>query len=329
MTAADKTGWPFRGFCIHAPKQEDLPLFHKFITEILPARGCNTLVLITRYRFRFKSHPEVSEPGGLTHEQAAEIASLCRKAGVRFIPKMNLLGHQSSVKGAGTQGLLRAHPEFEEAPDVEHKGCRSLCPRHPDVKPILLDLVDEMIDAFEADAFHVGLDEVFEIGMCERCKGTPTAEIYADWVNALHEHIVGKRGIEMLMWGDRLINEEGTGYGEWQASRNDTWPAIDHVPKDIIICDWHYDELDDYPSVPMFLEKGFRMVVCPSADAAATKLLMDYAAAHRTDRLLGVLQTGWVDSGAIIRHLLVGRKTDTPGAKAAMAGESFKLAMRM
>jgi N-acetyl-beta-hexosaminidase len=82
--------------------------------------------------------------------------------------------------------------------------CRSLCPRHPKVKQVVCDLIDEMLDAFGADAFHVGCDEVFEIGHCPRCKGIANAVLFADWINTLYGHIVGKRKAEMLMWSDRL-----------------------------------------------------------------------------------------------------------------------------
>ena len=63
----------------------------------------------------------------------------------------------------------------------------------------------------------------------------------------------------MLMWGDRLIDANVMKYGKWEASENGTAPAIDLIPKDIIICDWHYEQRTDYPSVRYFQEKGFRV----------------------------------------------------------------------
>ena len=41
--------------------------------------------------------------------------------------------------------------------------------------------------------------------------------------------------------------------------RNGTAPAIDKIPKDIILCDWHYELRDHYPSVAYFQQKGFRV----------------------------------------------------------------------
>ncbi|MBN1139404.1 MAG: family 20 glycosylhydrolase, partial [Anaerolineae bacterium] len=304
-----------------------LDIFKRLIAEVLPRYRCNTLVLLVRYRYQFTSHPQVSDEGALTPAQASEIAALCRQNGIRIVPKMNLLGHQSGPKRGSELGLLRAYPEFDETPNLpEVRYCRSLCPRHPQVQGVVFDLIDELLDAFQADAIHVGLDEVFEIGHCPRCKGTPNAELFADWVNALHGHIVGKRQAQMLMWGDRLLDAERTRYGEWEASANHTWKSIARTPKDILICDWHYEEREDgYPSIPYFADHGFRLVVCPWKNLKAVRLLLDDVAAQRSDKLLGVLSTSWCDSGAVARYLCDADSSveETP----RLVGESFKLAM--
>jgi hypothetical protein len=326
---SNATNWPFRGLCLGVPRQQDFDVFKRLISEVLPRYGCNALVLLIRYRYQFASHPRVSDEGALTPAQAAEIAALCRQNGIRLIPKMNLLGHQSGMKPGTELGLLRAYPEFDETPDLpEVRYCRSLCPRHPRVQEVVFDLIDEMLDAFQADAIHVGLDEVFEIGHCPRCKGTPNADLFADWVNALHAHIVGKRQADMLIWGDRLLDAASTAYGEWEASANHTWEEIARIPRDILICDWHYEERDDgYPSIPFFAEQGFRLVVCPWKNLKAARLLLDDAAAHRSQNLLGVLVTSWCDAGAVARYLC--DEDALPDETPRLVGESFKLAMTM
>jgi hypothetical protein len=57
---------------------------------------------------------------------------------------------------------------------------------------------DEIIDAFDADAIHVGM-------------------------------------------ADRFIDGAKFNMTKWESSLNGTYPAIDMVPKDIIMCPWHYD----------------------------------------------------------------------------------------
>ncbi len=50
-------------------------------------------------------------------------------------------------------------------------------------------------------------------------QGEDVGELFAKVVNELHGHLVGKRGVEMLMWSDRLLDSRlATGYGKWEAS---------------------------------------------------------------------------------------------------------------
>ncbi len=323
---------PFRGFCLGVPEPEDYDVFKRLVAEVLPEQGCNTLVLLTRYAYQFRSHPEVAEPNGLSADQAAELAQLCRAGGVRLIPKMNLFGHQSGKKRGTELGLLRSHPELDETPDQDEvRYCRSLCPRHPDVKGIVFDLADELVEAFGADAIHVGLDEVFEIGLCPRCRTSSPEEIFAEWVNALHDHFVGERELEMLMWGDRFLDGEATGYGEWEASRNRTAGAIDKVPTDILICDWHYGKRDDYPSIDIFTGKGFRTVVCPWKDVEAAEALVGFMVEHRgrksNDKMLGVLATSWCSSGEVARYLV--EHDESVSETPRLVGDTFRRVMEI
>jgi hypothetical protein len=153
-----------------------------------------------------------------------------------------------------------------------------------------------LITAFEADALHVGMDEVFLIGedACARCKGKDKGELLAKAVNDYHKHIVGKHHIEMLMWGDRLIDSSKLKFGKWEGSENGTAGAIHRIPKDIIICDWHYEKRPAYESVPMFLEQGFRVWPASWKKPEAAKAFVDYTQTlPRHSRMLGHLNTTW------------------------------------
>jgi hypothetical protein len=97
----------------------------------------------------------------------------------------------------------------------------------------------------------------------------------------------------MLMWGDRLIDAETYDYGRWEASATGSARAVDMIPTDIIICDWHYEERETYPSIPMFLEKGFRVLPAGWRDPDATEALISYAYTFETPKMLGHLFTTW------------------------------------
>lgn len=259
--------------------------------------GVNVAVIEVNYAFDFKSHPELSDGGKVTAKQASATAKACREKGIRLIPGFNCLGHQSWKKA--TFPLLKKYPEFDETPgkypDNEGIYCRSWCPRHPKVNGIVFSLLDELVDAFNADAIHVGMDEVFLVSseFCPRCKGTDPADSFAKAVNDMHGHVAGERKLQMLMWGDRLLDGKATGYGEWEASKNGTQAAIDKIPKDIVICDWHYEKRAEYPSVPLLLKKGFRVWPSGWRNAPATIALRDFAKKQGDEKMLGHLCTTW------------------------------------
>ncbi len=282
----------------------------------LAGLGINTLMTEINYSYAYVSHPELRAENPITEDRVRALVKVCRAHGVRLIPQFQCLGHQSWSKT--TFPLLIQYPQFDETPgqfpDNENIYCRSWCPQHPEVNPIIFDLFDELIDVFEADALHVGMDEVFLIASehCPRCKGHDPARLFAQAVNDYHAHLVGKRSVEMLMWGDRLLDAETTGYGEWEAAANGTYPAIDMIPTDIIICDWHYELCDGYPSIPLFLEKGFRVVPGGWRNVESTERLIDYAQQYRGERMLGHLCTVWgaAQPGAL---------ADFPPVRAALA----------
>ena len=97
----------------------------------------------------------------------------------------------------------------------------------------------------------------------------------------------------MIMWGDRLIDAERYDYGEWEASKNNTWPAIYMIPKDIIIADWHYEKRDAYPSLSLFLDKGFRVLPTSWKDVEASQKLIEYGQGMKHPGILGHLFTSW------------------------------------
>ena len=270
--------------------------------------GINLLIAEVNYNYEYVSHPELRSDDPISRETVKQMVRLCRDLGIRLIPEFQSLGHQSWE--TKTFALLTTYPQFDETPGQfpENKGiyCRSWCPLHPDVSPIIFELYDELIEAFEADALHVGMDEVFLIGSeyCRRCRGKDPAGLFAKAVNDYYKHLVEEKGVEMLMWGDRLLDGAATGYGEWEASMNKTDPAINLIPKDIIICDWHYTKKASYPSIPLFLNKGFRVLPTSFRDVKATNKLIDYSLAFPSERMLGHLCTIWSvpEAGKTAKH---------------------------
>lgn len=308
LSAADPP--PVVGLCIAAPRSSSVDQFIKFMEEELGPGGINTLVLRVDYNFAYESYPELRDDNPLSREQVKSLLECADKQGIRIIPQINLLGHQSWHSSLGK--LLEVYPEFDETPSVKlpESGtyewpnddglyCKSYCPLHPDVHEVVFNMVNEIMEVFEADAFHAGLDEVFYIGMdeCPRCNGKDKAKLFADEVNLISRHLQ-REGRELWMWGDRLIDGLTTGMGMWEASENDTHEALYMIDKDVVICDWHYERAD--PSAVLFAMNGLRVITCPwrSPDITRSQLHMTDAFRANTrekqrDLYYGFMQTVW------------------------------------
>jgi len=143
------------------------------------------------------------------------------------------------------------------------------------------------------------MDEVFYIGEndCPRCKGKNKAELFAGEVTLIRDHLAASN-LELWIWGDRLLDGKTTGLGMWEASENDTYGAIDLIPKDVVICDWHYEKAE--PTAAIFALKGFRVIACPYNKPDVTRAQLELIQSFRQNsnkilksRFLGVMQTVW------------------------------------
>jgi len=261
--------------------------------------GINCVIVQVDYAFEFESHPELrfgKEP--ITKAEAQRFATECRKNGIEPVPQFSCLGHQSW--GKDTVPLLVKYPELDLTPGAfpDNKGiyCREWDPMNPKTNKIAFALMDELIGAFDAKALHVGLDEVFLL-VSDKAPSTRDknpAEVFAKVVNDLHGHLVGKRNLTMLMWADRLIDGKKLNMGEWEASKIGTAAAVDKIPKDVILCPWHYEKRKEYESLPLFIEKGFRVLPAGWKNTEATLALIRDEQKHAASgRIVGHMFTTW------------------------------------
>ena len=322
---------PVRGLSVVAPRVALVDDFVKFIDQELAPAHFNLLILRVEYNYAYKSHPELQDEDPLTEADVKKLVNVCRKHNIRLVPLLDLLGHQSQRTNLGT--LLCVYPEFDETPHIpmpdEFKYpnpdgfiMKSYCPRHPEVHTVIFNLLDELIDVFEADCFHAGMDEVFYIGhdQCPRCRGIDKAELFAEEVRTIHDHLKQKN-CRMMIWGDRLIDGRATGTGMWEGSMNATHRAIDLIPKDVFICDWHYERADLTPV--LFAAKGFDVAVCPwkKADVALTQLndmlrFRQQTAPVMGQHFQGVIQTVWYGAAQLLRDYY-NPETDNAGEETA------------
>ncbi|MDP9231043.1 MAG: family 20 glycosylhydrolase [Bacteroidota bacterium] len=318
---------PVRGFCIGAPAPDKVDAFVKFINEELAPRKVNTLILRVDYNYQYESHPELREDRTLSKSDIKKMVVACKAHNIHIIPQVNLLGHQSWA--SKTNKLLSVYPQFDETPHIkmpekyewpnaDNLYCKSYCPLHPDVHKVVFDVMDEICDVFETNAFHAGMDEIFYLGddKCPRCSGREKAELFAGEVRLLRDHHAQKNR-RLWIWGDRLLDGKTTGLGMWEASYNNTYRAIDMIPKDVIICDWHYERADKTPVY--FAMKGLNVITCPwrnpSLAVIQTEDMLNFrkqSSSEMQPHFYGMMQTVWSDAGSFLEGFY-GKKKDEKG----------------
>lgn len=319
---------PVRGFCIAAPPPRFVDSFVTFINKELAPRRVNTLILRVDFNYQYTSHPELRDSIALSKEDVKKIVAACKANNIRVIPQVNLLGHQSWA--SHTTNLLKKYPEFDETPQVampvkyqwpnaDNLYCKSYCPLHPGVHTIVFALMDEICAVFETDAFHAGMDEVFYIGddKCPRCGGKNKAELFAGEVKTIRDHLAASKK-ELWIWGDRLLDGKTSGLGMWEASYNETYPAIDLIPKDVMICDWHYERADKTPVY--FALKGFRVVTCPWRNPTIAVSQLNDLQKFRNEstkemkpNFQGMVQTVWSGAPQFLKGFYDDKKDTTAG----------------
>ena len=322
-------------FCIAAPERDDLSRFLKFIDEELGPKGINTLILRIDWNYDFESYPNLSDDKPLTTSDVKKLVQVADKHDIKLIPQINLLGHQSWAET--TYALLTEYPQFDETPHVDMPEnyewpnddglyCRSYCPLHPDVHKVVFALVDEIVAAFESEDFHAGMDEVFYLGdeQCPRCGGKDKAELFAGEVTRIRNHLA-LDSVRLWIWGDRLLDGDESGLGIWEASGNNTEDAIELIPKDVVINDWHYNAA--VPTPAHFAIKGFEVYSCFWNKPEVAKdhlemmsMLKQTSPDPIKSRLKGAMQTVWSPAGTFLDAYY--GESDNEGALAQAA--SFK-----
>ncbi len=280
----DKPSKEFRGFHTGLPSLPNFEFMRRFFRYVLLPLRYNMVFFEIAASMRYDSHPEITEAwlkarenyekglqpplphfdmdaqgDVLEKDDVLRFVNYARELGFEIVPEVQSLGH--------VQYITMAHPELAEieekevvVEDTRTEDARPAsfyhhcyCPSMEESYNIIFDLIDEVIELVKPERFvHVGHDEVYQIGVCKRCRDKDPSELFANDVNRIHEH-VAKHGLRIMMWSDMIQPPPVTAY--------QTYRAIDKLPKDIIMLDfiWYFNmgrDLEDN-----LLEAGYTVGV--------------------------------------------------------------------
>ena len=191
----------------------------------------------------YQTHPIIGAPQAITIDEMAAITRYARERNIEITPLVQGLGHAT---------FILKHQEYAHLREIESNRW-AFCPLHEGGYQLLFDLYREAIEATPGSKyFHIGGDEIGNIGLCERCK--PTAdekgkfELNLYWMNRVCEFLVDQGRIP-IFWGDMPFQYAGV----WNTTREkedspELWAegekklneVINRFPEQGVFMHWNY-----------------------------------------------------------------------------------------
>lgn len=250
-----------------ARQMENLSFIKEFI-DFSSDFGYNCLVLYLEARIKTASFPYPSASQCYTGDQIKQIVSYAADKKMDVIPVVPNLGHTEQVLQFSPLSHLA---ELREG--VSGRFSRSLsmvCPSLEETYEFFEKYYTEVASLFPSPYFHVGNDESWDIGYCSLCrkrleKGESQADIFTRHLRKTHQIVAGKLGKKMIIWDDLLEHYQ---------------KSLLEIPRDIVLCCWHYDELVDIPrahfcnlqrqdSLKLYDRLGFSYFIAPAETSPA------------------------------------------------------------
>ena len=227
--------------------------------------------------------------GRMTKAEIRRLKAIADDLGVTLVPQLNVFGHATMSRiVTGKHVALDVSPEYQ--PLFEPVGGWNWCLTNPETRRLLVALIAELHEAFgNPPYFHIGCDEAHPPS-CPACLKRPYSEVLVEHIRAMREAIVA-RGAKPMMWHDQLLEKGDPRWtGFYAYGTKETAKAAAELPRDIVICDWHYAEAkDDYPTLTYFKELGYPVLTCPWEDKGGILAQGRFAREHGLDGVLGTL----------------------------------------
>jgi hypothetical protein len=293
------------------------------LTDMAANAGFNTMILDLGGKVAFKSFPGKLSNDPWSREEFLKLVGYIRSKGIDVIPGVQLLTHQG-------QFLADRHPEVMFSPFVYN-------PDNPDTYKLVLPYLAEIISSMKPTAIHIGHDEAglqwnkqdsaFELS---GDASILPAKLFLKDILVIDNYLKSQK-VETWMWGDMLIAPDefplmlarhlhGIANGYGRALRL-------QIPKDIVICDWHYwDDQTVFPTISAFKAEGFRVLGATWRKGITTSNFSHYASQHgasgmiattwfEPQRKVDVIVTKWDEVARIIRDSGEAFNKDFPDAK--------------
>ncbi|SOE20726.1 Glycosyl hydrolase family 20, catalytic domain [Spirosomataceae bacterium TFI 002] len=233
-----------KGFHLDLRIQVMTPQALREFADELSALGMNTLVMEWEGTYPYKSHATIANEFSYTEAEISDFIAYCENLKINVIPLQQSLGH--------VEYILRnqRYTELKE----DRKDISQLCPMEVEANRALFsDLFSELAATHNSDYIHIGGDETYLLGHCEKCKAkvekVGKSKLFVDHMKLITELVIAA-GKKPVMWADIILKHP---------------ESASELPKETIFIDWNYGwRINHFGDVPGLQEKGFTFWGSPS-----------------------------------------------------------------
>ena len=176
--------------------------------------------------------------GHYTQEEMKGLVSYALERGIDIVPEIDMPGHFSAA--------IKVYPELSCTGEAGwgEEFSYPICPSRPENYQFVQSIIDEMVEIFPSEYFHIGADEVEKDNweQCEVCQQLMQQEGYQKvdelqnrFVKIMTNYVKGK-GKKVMGWDDAFLEKD---------------------PQDLIYTYWR-DWLPDQPG--KITQKGYPIV---------------------------------------------------------------------
>ncbi|HEY5408535.1 MAG TPA: beta-N-acetylhexosaminidase [Ginsengibacter sp.] len=269
---------------IQVMKMDALKKFAKTLSE----SGINTLVMEWEGTYPFEKHPMIPNRYAYTKDEIKSFIAYCGKLGIDVIPLQQSFGHVEYIlRNERYKDLREDQKDYSQVCPLEEEGNKKL----------FTDLFTELAATHPSKYFHIGGDETYLLGHCEKCRKKAaiegTSKLYIDHIKMLCDIVISLGKIPVL-WADIALKHP---------------EALKLLPPQTIFVDWNYGwDMNNFGDHEKLIQAGFEVWGAPALRSHPDnyfltewdkhfKNIRDFIPACRQLGYKGMIMTSWSTSG--------------------------------
>lgn len=181
--------------------------YYKVLFPLLSSLGATGLLIEYEDMFPYTGMlKNITATNAYAVKDVKEIVKLAQDNNLSIIPLVQTFGHLEFILKTAQFKELREVPDYPQV----------ICPTHNTTLVLLMDMIDQVIKLhIHSTTLHIGSDEVYNIGMCDRCVDTMQKNRWSKSQLFLY-HLKNVAGytklkypkLRLLTWDDEFRNIE-------------------------------------------------------------------------------------------------------------------------